>query len=161
MKNLWERRVYIDLFAGAGRARLENSNRIVEASPLQVLGIKDPFDRYIFCDIEQENIDVLKQRVERHHPGRDVQYVVGDSNQTMAKVIGHIPPHSKDRRVLSFCCADPYKVANLKFKTIETLAANRAIDFLVLLPTGMDAIRNQHKEKPFDRGVCRERELAL
>lgn len=146
MKNLWERRVYIDLFAGAGRARLETSGRIVESSPLQVLSIKDPFDRYIFCDIEEEHIQALERRVVRDHQGRDVKYVVGDSNKTMAEVISHIPQHARGFRVLTFCFADPYKVANLKFKTIETLAANRAIDFLVLLPTGMDATRNEHKE---------------
>jgi three-Cys-motif partner protein len=146
MKNLWERRVYIDLYAGSGRARLENSNRIVEASPLQVLSIKDPFDRYIFCDLNEDNVATLKSRVHRDHAGRDVEYVRGDSNETVDKVIGHIPQHRMGFRVLSFCFVDPFKIANLKFATIKKLADKRAIDFLVLIPTGMDATRNQHQQ---------------
>jgi three-Cys-motif partner protein len=146
MKNRWECRVYIDLYAGSGRARLESSGRIVDASPLQVLGIRHPFDRYIFCDLEEQNIATLKVRVERGHGGRDVKYVVGDSNQKVGEVIRHIPQHAAGFRVLTFCFVDPFKVAHFKFRTIEQLATDRAIDFLVLIPTGMDATRNQYQQ---------------
>jgi three-Cys-motif partner protein len=72
--------------------------------------------------------------------------VVGDSNETIDQVIAHIPRYSSTNRVLTFCFVDPYRVANLKFRTIERLAANRAIDFLVLIPTGMDATRNERQQ---------------
>ena len=39
MKDKWDARVYIDLFAGAGRAKIENTSQIVPASPLLALDI--------------------------------------------------------------------------------------------------------------------------
>ena len=48
MKNKWQCRVYIDLFSGAGRAKIKDNGKIVDGSPMIALGIDDPFDRYIF-----------------------------------------------------------------------------------------------------------------
>jgi len=147
MKKKWECRVGIDLFAGAGRARIRGSKRIVEASPLQALGVTDPFDRYIFCELDPEKLAALQQRVSSKYPTRDVTYVVGDSNQNVDTVLSHIPQYRFGFRVLSFCFVDPFNVANLKFETISKLAdGGRKIDFLVLIPTGMDAQRNWERE---------------
>ncbi len=147
IKNKWEQRIYIDLFSGAGRAHLKDSHRIVPASPLLALGISHPFDRYIFCDLDQSNLDTLKSRVEREHPTRDVRYVLGDSNSNVRQILELIPPHSKESRVLTFCFIDPFNIKNLKFQTIKQLAAgNRSIDLLVLIPSGMDAQRNRRHE---------------
>jgi len=147
MKNKWEQRVCVDLFSGSGRARLKDSNRIVPASPLLCLGISDPFDRYIFCDLEQANIDALKSRVQQEYPARDVRYVPGDSNANVKQILSLIPPYSTTSRVLTFCFVDPFNIKNLKFETIRQLAAGkRSIDFLVLIPSGMDAQRNTRHE---------------
>jgi three-Cys-motif partner protein len=147
MKNKWEQRVCIDLFSGAGRARLKDSRRIVAASPLLALGISDPFDRYIFCDLDPVNIDALRIRSEREHPTRDVRYILGDSNANVKQVLNVIPLHSRESRVLTFCFVDPFNIKNLKFETIKQLAGgNRSIDFLVLIPSGMDAQRNTRHE---------------
>lgn len=143
MKNRWEQRICIDLFSGSGRAQLKDSHRIVPASPLLALGITDPFDRYIFCDIDEANINALKSRVEREYPTRDVRYVQDDSNANVEQILTLIPPYSTECRVLNFCFVDPFNIKNLKFETIKQLAAGkRSIDFLVLIPSGMDAQRN-------------------
>ncbi len=108
-----------------------------------MLGITDPFDRYIFSDIDETNLTALRSRVDREFSTRDVQYVPGDSNANVSKILRLIPPYSKDCRVLTFCFVDPFNVGNLKFETIKQLAAGkRRIDFLVLIPSGMDAQRN-------------------
>jgi three-Cys-motif partner protein len=143
MKNKWEQRICIDLFSGSGRARLRDSRRIVPASPLLALGITDTFDRYIFCDLDEANISALKARVAREYPTRDVRYVPGDSNANVKQILKLIPAYSAESRVLTFCFVDPLKIKNLKFETIKQLAAGkRSIDFLVLIPSGMDAQRN-------------------
>lgn len=80
MKHDWESRVYIDLFAGAGRAILADSRRIVQSSPLLALGIDDPFDRYIFCEIDDDKLLALRKRVQKDYPSRNVRFVPGDSN---------------------------------------------------------------------------------
>src|SRR5690606_26108932 len=43
--------------------------------------------------------------------------------------------------VLTFCVVDPRKLADLKFETIRSLA-ELFVDFLVLIPSYMDAHRN-------------------
>lgn len=147
MKNRWQCRVCIDLFAGAGRARLRDSKRIVNASPMLALEIEDPFDKFIFCELDTVNLDALRQRAHRDHPNSVVDFLPGDSNANANAILGLIPQHSRDFKVLTFCFVDPLKVANLRFSTIEQLASGgRRIDFLVLIPSGMEAQRFWERE---------------
>src|SRR5258708_37275432 len=57
MRNKWDALVYLDLFAGSGRSKIRDTTRIVNASPLIVLGIAETFDKYIFCEIDKKNIE--------------------------------------------------------------------------------------------------------
>jgi len=141
MKNLWECRVYIDLYSGSGKAQLHNSDRVVPGSPLLALLLPDRFDRYMFCDSVQANLNHLEKRVAAIAPEADVEYVHGDVNHRVASVLRHIPQHTQDFKVLSFCFVDPYSL-DIAFSTIRRLATNRAIDFMILLALGMDANRN-------------------
>ena len=63
MKAKWDNRVYIDLFSGTGRAKIEGQGIIVPGSPLLALNVEDRFDKYIFCEKEPEYCDVLAKRV--------------------------------------------------------------------------------------------------
>ena len=56
MKGKWDSRVYIDLFSGAGRSKLEGTESIVAASPTLALGTRDKFDKYIFCEQDEEKL---------------------------------------------------------------------------------------------------------
>lgn len=142
MRKQWDKRVYIDLFAGAGRARIKDSTQIVATSSLLAMGVTHPFDRYILCDAEPRCIGALRERVNREYPDLDVVYLNGDCNEIVEDILGSAPPYSRTSRVLSFCVVDPYNVSNLKFKTIERLSSIYA-DFLVLIPSHMDAHREQ------------------
>ena len=141
MKRAWDQRVYIDLFASAGRSRLRETNRIVSSSPILALDVPDQFDMYIFCEKEEELLNALMQRVASTYPAVDVKYLLGDVNKNIDNIIEEIPKYEK---VLSFCFVDPYKMRDIKFATIKALSARR-IDFLTLIPTGMDAGRNIEK----------------
>lgn len=140
MKYKWDYRVYVDLFSGAGWARIRASKKIVQTSPMLALNVKDPFDKYIFCEIDEANITALMKRVEREYPSVDVSFVKGDVNERIEDVVG-IVSSIRESRILTFCFVDPFKVANLCFATIESLSRLK-IDFLVLIPTYMDAVRN-------------------
>lgn len=142
MKHKWDCRVYIDLFAGAGRARIKDSRRIVDASPLLALSVKDRFDRYIFCELESDLIDALSKRSKKNCGDADVKFVQGDVNQKIDEIIQNIPRPSGRFKVLSFCVVDPFKLSNLNFSTIKSLSAFY-MDFLVLIACGMDAQRNE------------------
>lgn len=142
MKRKWHCRVYVDLFAGAGRSRIKRTRRIVSASPLLALNISDRFDKYIFCDIDSLKLEALKTRVLIDYPTVPVEYLTEDVNNSTAKILNHIPEGRRGFKVLTFCFVDPYKLENLAFDTIRELSA-RFMDFLVLIPSGMDANRNE------------------
>lgn len=140
MKNKWPCRVYVDLFAGAGRSKLRESGAIVPSSPLLALGIRDPFDKYVFCDADPVKLDALRQRVEREYPNAKVDYVDRDVNESVDEVLAKIPLHRTGYGVLTFCFADPYGLRNLRFATLKRLS-ERLVDCLVLIPSGMEARR--------------------
>lgn len=141
MKLKWQCRIYIDLFSSSGHALIKNTKRIVKTSPLLSLGISHKFDRYIFVDIDSNKLDALKKRVERDFPEINVEYIRGDANNSIDEIFSKIPQYSSSFKVLSFCVVDPYKIDNLKFQTIKELST-RFMDFLILIPSFMDANRN-------------------
>jgi len=142
MKHKWDCRVYIDLFAGAGKAKIRDSNRIVYASPLLALNVRNRFDRYIFCELDTDLMDALSQRVKREHGDADVKFIQGNVNLKVDEVIESIPKFSDRFKVLSFCVVDPFKLSSLDFATIKSLS-DFYMDFLVLIACGMDAQRNE------------------
>ena len=151
MKDKWDHRVYIDLFAGPGRSRVRETTRILPASPAIALSVDYPFTRYLFCEKVEEYVSCLRMRCERDFSDSDVKIIHGDCNLEVNEILAQIPPHGSNSKVLSFCFADPFKVSDLQFATIEMLST-RFVDFLILIPTGMDASRNcsrqLHNENP-------------
>lgn len=143
-KGKWDRRVYIDLFSGSGHARIKSTSKIVPTSPLLVLGNADKFDRYIFCELDPEKLSALEVRVKRSYPGVDAHFIPGDTNKNLGEITSRIPQHRQGFKVLSFCFVDPYGIDNLSFETVRRLS-ERFVDFMVLIPSGMDANRNVAK----------------
>jgi len=141
MKNRWDCRVYIDLFAGAGRARIKGTSKIVLTSPVLALKIPNPFDRYIFCELDGQQLGDLEKRVKIECPEIDPVYLQGDSNAMVEKILENIPKANVNFTVLTFCFVDPCRLENLRFSTIKALS-QRFVDFLILIPSGMDALRN-------------------
>ncbi len=155
MKKKWDCRVYIDLFAGAGRSRIKGTNRIVAASPLIALAIEPKFDKYILCEKDKQKIRTLETRVKRDNPTVDAIFLPGDVNTLAGQILANIPQHRRDFKVLCFCFVDPYNLKDLAFETIVTLSA-RFMDFLVLIASDMDAVRNVSTyELPHSRTVER------
>lgn len=140
MKEKWDKRVYVELYAGAGYGRIRDSSRLVVGSPLLALKVKDPFDTYVFCEENPEKLEALKFRVQQAAPRANVAYVCGDCNRCTAEILGHIPAASRNNTVLSLCFADPFDIG-LRFETLRTLSRNRYFDFLILLALFSDANR--------------------
>ncbi|MDQ6757418.1 MAG: three-Cys-motif partner protein TcmP [Bacteroidota bacterium] len=137
MRNKWGKLVYIDLFAGSGYARIKDNNKIIKSSALIALSTTHKFDKYIFCEENEEKLKALKNRVDKEYSNLDVEYIVGDSNRNVDKIISLIPKTN----CLRFCFVDPFSL-NLEFETIEKLSKIGKIDFLILLALPMDANRN-------------------
>ena len=140
MKNRWDQRVYIDLYAGSGYSHVQGTSKFLKGSPLIALTVANPFDKYIFCEERADLSDALKARVQRIAPQAKVAYILGNCDTEIEKICQEVPKASPSNRVLSLCLVDPFDFG-LKFETLRGLSGF-FIDFVVLLAVGMDANRN-------------------
>ena len=81
MRTKWKKRYYIDLFAGPGKCRCRETNKILLGSPLIAMTTKHPFTNYVFADMRKENLDALSKRIESTHQYPNTQFFIGDSNK--------------------------------------------------------------------------------
>jgi three-Cys-motif partner protein len=140
MKYKWNQLVYVDLFAGAGYAKIKESNKIYLNSALLAMSIPTPFSKYILCEQDEERFDALSTRVKRDFSHLNCELIKGDSNKNVENVIKALPPFGKGNTRLPFCFVDPYSL-NLNFATIKALGKT-LMDFLILQALHMDANRN-------------------
>lgn len=140
MKNKWDQRIYVDLYAGAGYSRIEGTSKFLKGSPIIALTVTHPFDKYVFCEGRDDLLSALKARVQRIAPEAKVAYVPGNCDAEIEKICKEIPKGSASNKVLSLCLVDPFDFG-LKFETLRRLSTV-FIDFVVLLAVGMDANRN-------------------
>ena len=140
MKNKWDQRVYIDLYAGGGFSHIEGTRTFLKGSPVIALTVNSPFDKYVFCEEDEGLLAALRARSERIAPAANVSCVAGNCDTNIDQILQAIPRASPTNRVLSLCAVDPFDFG-LKFATLETLSTV-FIDFIVLLAIGMDANRN-------------------
>lgn len=145
MKDKFQKRVYIELYAGAGYSRIRDTDRIIPGSPINALTLKQPFDKYIFCEEDTEKRAALETRVLRHAPQDvEVKFIPRDCDSCVSEIAAAIPRHSKTNKVLTLCFVDPNDIG-IKFATLRALGASRMMDSIVLLALYMDALRaEQH-----------------
>lgn len=140
MKFKWNQLVYVDLFAGAGYAKIKETNKTYLNSALLAMSIPSPFSKYILCEQDEERFEALSARVKRDFSHLNCELIKGDSNKNVDKVIKALPPFGKGNTRLPFCFVDPYSL-NLNFSTIKALGQT-LMDFLILQALHMDANRN-------------------
>jgi three-Cys-motif partner protein len=140
MKDKWDERVYIELYAGAGCSKIRDTSTTIAGSPLRALKLDHSFDKYIFCEQQPALLEALRKRVDYIAPSANVVYVPGDCNEQVGEILAAIPLASKEHTVLTLCFVDPYDIG-IKFGTLSALSA-RYVDFLVLLALHMDANKN-------------------
>lgn len=140
MKYKWNQLVYVDLFAGAGYAKIKESNKTYLNSALLAMSIPTPFSKYILCEQDEERFEALSERVKRDFSHLNCELIKGDSNKNVDRVIKALPQFGKGNTRLPFCFVDPYSL-NLNFATIKALGQT-LMDFLILQALHMDANRN-------------------
>lgn len=129
----WSSLHYVDLFAGAGLERLEQSQRLDWGSPMIAAQVPHPFSMLHVCELDPRKYDALSNRLARVRP--DSQTLCGDSNSKVEEVVKVIPPDA-----LSIAFLDPYGL-HLEFSTIRCLAQRR-MDLVIFFPDHLDALRN-------------------
>jgi three-Cys-motif partner protein len=140
MKNKWGKRIYIDLYAGAGFSRVQGTSTVLKGSPILALTVQHQFDKYIFCEQDVDLMLALRERTKRIAPDAAIEYVLGDCNDEIEQICALIPKYSPGNTVLSLCFVDPFDFG-IKFASLRRLS-DFFVDFLVLLAIGMDANRN-------------------
>jgi three-Cys-motif partner protein len=139
MKNQWSQRHYIDLFAGAGFARIRDTGEIVAGSPVLAANVIDEFTHLHLCEADSAKADALEARLQREKLSARWSVQRGDANEVIEKVLRAVP----DRNALSITLADPYGL-HLDFSTVQSVAKKQS-DLIVLLADNMDALRNWAK----------------
>ena len=146
------RKAYIDAFAGTGyrtarRERDEDTSSttlpfpdLAEAAPQQLLDgsarlalkAQPQFDRYIFIDRDAKRCSELEAlKVEFPNLAANIRVEQGEANAEIQKICAK--DWSAHRAVLFL---DPYGM-QVEWKTIEAVAATKAIDLWLLVPLGM------------------------
>jgi three-Cys-motif partner protein len=108
MKAKWSRRIYVELYAGAGFSRIRGTSKFILGSPILALKVTDPFDKYVFCEERPNKLDALKVRARQIAPKADIAYVQGDCNKKTSEIFAEIPRGSTGDTALSLCFADPF-----------------------------------------------------
>lgn len=93
---------YIELYAGPGRARVRETGRFIDGSPLVALNAaaaKNPFTKSLLCDLAPANIAALRARTAQY--GSEV--FEGDCNKRIADVVRSIPQRIQPRARRSVC----------------------------------------------------------
>lgn len=136
MKDKWGELHYIDLFSGAGLAKIRGSGEVVQGSPLIAASVKFPFAKVHLCDRDDANCDALEMRLAAQGAKSRTRVVRGDANQVIDELLAGVP----QRDALCVTFADPFGL-HLDFATVRKLVT-RKTDLVILMADNMDALRN-------------------
>jgi three-Cys-motif partner protein len=119
---------FIDLYSGAGRSQIEGTGDFVDGSPLVAFKAarlsRTGFSDLHFNDLDQENIEALRQRLARL--GGAAHYYSEPADRAVDRIIYALNPMG-----LHFAFLDPYNLENLPFSIIERLAKLPRMDMLI------------------------------
>jgi len=133
MRQKWRVRYYVDLFAGSGRNRVEDSGTVMLGSALLALTTTYPFTGYFFTDLLEENTQALRQRCAVSPHYRNVDIHPGDCNDLVNGIVAQIK--SDDWRSLNLAFLDPEGL-ELKWDTVAKLSAIQRMDLIINYPQG-------------------------
>lgn len=148
--------LYIDAFAGAGRAKLrtstttaqslqvtmldeingdEEAESYIDGSPRVALGLKHPFTKYFFFEMDVERIKQLQEIEEEFSSSRKIKIVSGEANESIQNFVLRQGIYDwKKTRGIAFL--DPFGL-QVPWRTIEAISKTQAIEVIINLPIGM------------------------
>jgi three-Cys-motif partner protein len=141
-KNHFESFYYIDLFAGSGLMKAENSFFV--GSPVVAVNstIRDKgFSKYICIEQAEDRKEVLEKRLNKvceHHQTCDPTVVQGDCNK---EILNALKEHAPKGNTCFLAFVDPQSYSQLNWSTLETLMSYGKGDIILNFPT-MGLTRN-------------------
>ena len=166
-KQSWARYVYVDAFAGSGRARVrtsssddptydifnlgeefrkdEEARQVLDCSPR--VALDHPFTYYVFLERDPERVEKLRS-LELEYKGQGTIVIRrGDCNQYLNdKLINNPQINWEKWRAVVFL--DPFGM-QVPWKTIAGLAATKAIEVFLNFPVGMSIQRLLRRDGKF------------
>ena len=149
MKNKWPRRVYLDVMAGPGKCKIENTGEELPGSPL--IALKHEFTDWVFVESDLVLADALSKRVKKMNPKACV--IQGDWTALVSK--GELD--FDNALVVAF--VDPTGIQHVPWDALQRLLkGNRTIDLLMTIQYAMgitlnanNYIESQAEETALDR----------
>jgi three-Cys-motif partner protein len=134
----WRGIHYIDLFAGPGKCRIEDTHNIHLGSPLIALQAAHPFTGYFFVDLKPDSIVALQQRCSASPVYDRVHYFVGDSNIVVHEIVKSISVIDREFiqgqwSSLNLAFLDPEGL-DLQWETVVALAQLNRMDLIIHYP---------------------------
>jgi three-Cys-motif partner protein len=142
MKGKWDCLAYLELYSGPGRAKIEGTSKTLDTPSLRALGLDPGFGVHVYGELDAERLAALEARCRARRPDARCRFVTGDVNETWSVLRDEVRKSAGRGTSLTFCFVDPYRCADLSFATVRGLSSLRA-DFLILVPSFMDANRNR------------------
>jgi len=134
---------WVELFAGPGRLYVKELEAFKPGSPVEAVGIKSPFDIYVFADLDERCVTALQQRV-GERPGVHVLQGNANAADLHDRILELVP-----RDALFVLYADPSGL-HLHFETLRFFADRyKHLDLLLNFPVpGIDrALSAGHEGK--------------
>lgn len=142
------RRWYVDAFAGSGSRTADIANGgLLEGRPSEIeqielagsarkaLQINPPFDELVFIEGHRGRFNDLAT-LKSDHPFRSIDCRHGEANEELTRLFSARPwvtPSGKNWTDRAVVFLDPYGM-NVEWKTLQMLAATRAVDVWYLFP---------------------------
>lgn len=132
----WNGMVYVDMFAGPGVCKIRSSERRIPGSTIVAAQASKPFTKIIAVELDSENANALRMRLQTIAPDASVIVYQEDCNTVIDKIVNDLPAGA-----LTLAFFDPEGL-DFEFTTVETLVKGRAVDLLVLFADAYDIVRN-------------------
>lgn len=129
------RLVYLDVMAGPGRCKIEETNEEFPGSPL--VALDHDFAEYIFIEEEPELVDALKQRVANHPKAGKVKIISENWINVMES-----RRLKFDASTLVVAFVDPTGISQVPLSAMKKLANNPRVDLLVTIQYRLGIVWN-------------------
>jgi three-Cys-motif partner protein len=128
MKERWQNRAYIELFAGPGLGIIRDTGELLDGSPILAIEQKVPFTKYIFVEINKNSIDALNYRFRLANPSINTILVNQDCNLSVNEIRNQL---GSSRLTLTFI--DPTSM-QINFETLDKLTKDLRMDLIINFP---------------------------
>lgn len=139
---------YVDLYCATGRARIRDTQQIVDGSAIQAAAALRPpegFSDIYIGDVDIEHLNACVNRLQAAGACQRIHAFHGSAVDTANEVTRTINPYG-----LHLAFLDPYNIASLPFSVIETLGRIKRMDLLIHISEN-DLQRNVIGKGEYDR----------